>query len=211
MQERRETFDGIELINLMEASESLLGEFTEMVEESRNRLQVLVHPYYNDNLGLLKGEDYAKYLIRQQRFIEACMVNNIPLVILDEAGQHQDLLIVLPEANGRVYIVETNAQQAKPVDNRGFKYVFEVFRQSGVEHVAIGGNYMTISSSGAIAGCAGVFFNEALDAGFNAKISTISYPAYMRGDEIVIAKGFNEDSSEFTLEIGGRPLFTAST
>lgn len=151
----------ISIVNLTEAGDDL-DMMSAWVKKANNKLQVLVHPYFDYELRFLRGEDYQDYFDRQQRFIKACVANSVPLIIFHEGGSQYPVLEEnIPDTRGKVFVVETLPLQIEPEDERGLGYVFSLFKEAGVDHIVVGGSYLTVDSDKNLTGCVGKFVNKA--------------------------------------------------
>lgn len=186
----------IQLINLLRANRRHRRTLREMVEAKAGLLQVLVHPYYFEDR---QQDEYKDHEAARDRFIRACVKNEIPLVIFESWPYLYHLQNRLPaDVKGIVFVIPT-LLGPYPAHPHNMKSVIERFKNANVRRISVGGQSMWIwrrerkiygevdkkisprweIENFDISGCPGGLAKDLAAGGITTVLSSISYPDQM--------------------------------
>lgn len=186
---------GLEIVNLLETHQQELVEFERKVQKANGKVQVLVHPYFNEEDPEFSfPPKLPGYKLRRDKFVQACLTHDIPIIIFEEESHYPLLPGRIGNLNATLYTVPTIDKEITPVgDTRAWDRLLGILRRAKVTKISVGGQYLffydkdtiIVSEKGIInseaklaltAGCVGVLARSFRGQNFQVSLSPISSP-----------------------------------
>lgn len=128
-------------VDLMEADEKEAQALTRSVNANKDRLHVLVHPFYSRKEGGLFCPAYKsqpEFDNRRDTFIASCLKKKLPLVILEEPIRLDDIADRIT-GSGTVYTIATRQDSPDPRYPHNWEAISTRLRQVGVRTAMVSG------------------------------------------------------------------------
>lgn len=186
---------GLGVVNLLETNPQELAEFERKVQKVNGKVQVLVHPYFNeDDPEFSFPPKLPGYKVRRDKFIRACLTHDVPIIIFEEESHYGLLPGRIGEINATLYTVPTVNKEITPLgDMLAWARLLGILRRAKVTKISVGGQYLFFYDKDTIivgergivnseaklaltAGCVGVLARSFRGQNFNVSLSPISSP-----------------------------------
>lgn len=139
------------MINLVEFAELSPGQknaFNKSVRQADGRVEVAVHPHYNDDWKNNRLPRTARQIYYTDKHYERIIQSGLPLIFfLEKYGNAKNVLLSKfnPGTKGTAYIVNTISSDPKPISaRRTWPRVVETLQTAQTEEVIVGGQYMPL-------------------------------------------------------------------
>ena len=138
----------IDLLELAELSPGQKYAFYNSVQQASGRVEVAVHPHYNDDWKRNRLPRTARQIYYTDRHYERLIRSNLPIIFfLEKHSDAEDILLskLDPRIKGTAYIVETISSDPKPISaRRTWPRIIETLQTAQTKEVIVGGQYMPL-------------------------------------------------------------------
>lgn len=138
----------INLVELADLSPGQKNAFYNSVKQADGRVEVAVHPHYNDDWKRNRFPRTTREIYYTDRHYERLIKSGLPLIFfLEKYGDAENVVLSKfdPKTKGTAYVVETISSDPKPINaRRTWPRVVETLQTAQTEEVIVGGQYMPL-------------------------------------------------------------------
>lgn len=139
---------GVTCVELITSDSDQIQDFNRKVQAINGILPVMVHPFFSDNPSRLATDHRfvtSEYLARRDRYLGACIKDDLPLVIFEQEDDFTKLPRRLEKfGTGTIYTVQTENNYPRALGGQSdWEKLIDILKHGGVELVILGGMYLT--------------------------------------------------------------------
>lgn len=158
-----EASEPFKIVDLLKIDKTELEKLRRKVKRNKGKVEILVHPFYDENNPECAFPSTDEYKRVRNEFIDRAIEENVPLVIFEQDSDYNLLVDRIGNSAGTLYVVRTLDGEPTPkteehkqflmgrarlnAEFRAWERVNRVLRAAGIKKANIGGRYMILKPS----------------------------------------------------------------
>jgi len=137
----------IKNVELTKANTEQLKDFWDRCKLSNGKINILVHPFYSENITKKSNRRYVtkNYLKKRDTYINELLESDTPLILFQQASDYKDLLDRISTLGGghTIFTVKTKDGEETPLRGRKeWNKIVDILQNGGVNLVTVSGLYL---------------------------------------------------------------------